>query len=179
MKIRLIALLLALASPVWAADGDIEGEDSTYTVKPPAALLANGKERIAQITVQRLCDGKGSGGAGLNVTCGPIYLPRGGVPFRVQAIRALSGTSAAGCGYDNWKIYTIQPVNGVCLTSAGNELSLLGVLDDDGTSVPPNGVQQIITIGHAPGPCLYAVGDTTAGTCNSTNTVNIVVDLYP
>lgn len=181
MRTALVLLVFALARFAYAADGDICKEpgpgvsnaDSWCYQRPPAANVTAG-EKSPRIVTMKICDGKGSGGAGTGVTCGPVWIPEGGVPFNQMDIRPTIGISTAGCGFDNWKVYTLSAVNGVCNT--GDTLHILAMIDDDGTATPstPTSGTQFVELGGATGPCLYLVGDTTAGTCDATHTLTIL-----
>lgn len=107
-------------------------------------------------------------------TAGPVYVPGGGVGASVVVIRPLNGNSGAGCGYDDVVVYETSNA-----TATGNdEKASIGVLDDDGTSTPTGGVQQIKVFGPT-GPYLYFSGTATAGTCSGTERLQIQIIVYP
>ena len=147
--IALLAILSAwLAMPAFAADGE-------KCTSPGAG-----------IGCYTICD-KAAAGA---FTC-EFSVPNGGKGLDLAVIRAYKGTSASGCGYDDVSVYTTTDTNA---GTAGYELPLLGLLDDDGSS---SGVKQILNFGPI-GPVIYVAGTATAGTCDADNELHIQLLLY-
>ena len=68
-------------------------------------------------------------------------------------------------------VYTTTDTNA---GTAGYELPLLGLLDDDGSS---SGVKQILNFGSI-GPVIHVAGTATAGTCDADNELHIQLLLY-
>lgn len=177
LSLAALSVWFALPTVAHAADGDsckfvtttvTSGTTTGKDIPMPtnsAGLAAT--NAVPQIECRLLCD-KTAAGA---FTCGPMWVPGGGQNIDVAVVRALSGTSGSGCGYDDVNVYTLSNTN----TGAGSELPSLGTLDDDGSS---SGVKQIEHFGPL-GPYLYLSGTATAGTCDATHRLQIQLLIYP
>jgi hypothetical protein len=133
---------------------------------PTAAAGLAATNARPQIDCRVLCDVTAAGA----FTCGPMWVPGGGQYVENAIIRAIAGTSASGCGYDDVNVDTLSNTS----VAAGSELPSLGTLDDDGSS---GGVKQIEHFGPL-GPYLYLAGTATAGTCDATHRLQIQLLLY-
>lgn len=188
MRLKLVSLALLsswLAVPLArAADGDsckfiystpVIGSANAANIPMPTASAGLATTRAEPQIICRVLADKTAAGA---FTAGPMWVPGGGQYIDLAVVRAIQGTSASGCGYDDVIVYTLSNTN----TAAGAELVSIGVLDDDGTSTPAGGVKQIEHFGPI-GPYLYLSGTATAGgdpkLCDSSNHLIIQLLLYP
>ena len=158
--LALLSVWLALPALAWAATGDA----CHFVTTTPTAqqsldipLPTDTNTSAPQIGCKVLCDITAAGA----FSCGPMWVPGGGQNIDLAIIRALSGTSAAGCRYDSVTISEMSNQS----TAAGSELVSIGVLDAQGTS---GGVKQIKNFGPI-GPYIFASGTATAGTCDATH----------
>ena len=145
---------------------------SVWLAIPGMALATDGETCTSPgpgISCYTICD-KDNDGA---FTC-EFSVPGGGKNLDLAIIRAYKGTSASGCGYDDVSVYTTTDTNA---GTAGYELPLLGLLDDDGSS---SGVKQILNFGPI-GPVIYVSGTATDGgaACSASNELHIQLLLYP
>lgn len=168
MKRFLFALSVWLAMPLSAAAA-VTGDSCTIDAPTAAAGLATDTApkvvcRFVAVTTS----------AGAAQTFGPVFVPGGGVGYAMAVFRVLRGNSAAGCGYDDLQVFELSART----LAASTEKALIGVLDDDGTSTPTGGVQQIKVFGPV-GPYIYLTGTATAGTCNASNPLEVELILYP
>lgn len=122
----LVSLLavLALASPVLAADGDICGATSSCRIQPPASAALNGIKEPG-IVVQKLCDAKTT-----NSDCGPSYAAvQDAKMVVIKVVTANNG--GAACTFDDWGVYEMASSTAPGVTTT---FGALCAIDDDTTT---------------------------------------------
>ena len=172
---KILVSLFALA--VWLAlPGFVEAATGgSCTIEAPTASAGLSSAPAAKVTCVVVAEATAAGAA----TFGPVYVPGGGVGYSMAIIRPLKGTLDAGCGYDDLIVYELSAPT----LAAYTERISIGVLDDDGTSTPTGGVQQIKVFGPV-GPYLYlsgTVSDAGTNTCSTAVGETLVIQLllYP